>query len=75
MTENHIDNEKIEQEKNVNKDEEVVTEDNNFEKKVDLTKNSIRKICLDICDKFKINPLSTVKGFYYYFLHFVITIF
>ena len=54
------------------KDEIIIEDDNNFGKKVDLTKNSIRKICLDICDKFKINPLSTVKGFYYYFLHLII---
>jgi len=57
---------------NKDKEDEINIVDNNFGKKVDLTKNSIRKICLDICDKFKINPLSTVKGFYYYFLHFVI---
>ena len=59
-----------------NKEHGLIIENrDNFGKKVDLTKNSMRKICLDICDKFKINPLSTVKGFYYYFLHLIIITF
>ena len=39
-----------------NKEHGLIIENrDNFGKKVDLTKNSMRKICLDICDKFKIS--------------------